>query len=256
MGPASVSFMTEIWAHRGASAYAPENTLPAFELAERQGADGVELDVHLSADGELVVIHDETVDRTSDGTGAVSELSLESLRELDFSNGRPGYAGVSIPTLAEVFELVRPSRMLVNVELKTNPNFQPGIESAVVAAVEQAGMADRVLLSSFNHLTLKTVQQIAPHLPVALLFDEIMYLPWEYAREFGAVAINPAYSYLQVNGAVELAHAAGIRINPWTIDNPQHLAWALELGVDAVITNTPDVAVALREQRPGSRSGE
>lgn len=246
--------MTDVWAHRGASAYAPENTLEAFRLAAEQGADGIELDVHLSADGELVVIHDETVDRTSDGSGAVSAMSLESLRGLDFSNGKEGYAEVRIPTLAEVFELVRPTRMVVNVELKTNLNFQPGIEPKLAELVAASGMGERVLISSFNHLTLKTLQQIAPQLPVALLFDEIMYLPWEYARDFGAVAIHPAYSYLQVNGAVELAHAAGVRINPWTIDDPAHLRWALGLGVDAVITNTPDVALRLRSELVGETS--
>lgn len=245
--------MTDVWAHRGASAYAPENTLEAFRLAEEQGADGIELDVHLSADGELVVIHDETVDRTSDGTGAVSAMPLETLRGLDFSNGKEGHAGVRIPRLGEVFELVRPGRMLVNVELKTNINFQPGIEAKVAELVAASGMGERVLVSSFNHLTLKTLQQIAPELPVAVLFDEIMYLPWEYAREFGAAAIHPAYSYLQVNGAVELAHAAGVRINPWTIDDPEHLRWALGLGVDAVITNTPDVAVRLRSELLGAK---
>lgn len=246
--------MTDVWAHRGASAYAPENTLEAFRLAEQQGADGIELDVHLSADGELVVIHDETVDRTSDGTGAVSAMTLESLRSLDFSNARPGFERVRIPTLVEVLELVEPGRMLVNIELKTNLNFQPGIESRLAETVAETGMGERVLISSFNHLTLKTLQQIAPGLPVALLFDEIMHLPWEYARSFGAVAIHPAYSYLQVNGAVELAHSAGVRINPWTIDDPEHLRWALGLGVDAVITNTPDVALGLRSELFGGRS--
>ena len=231
--------MTDVWAHRGASAYAPENTLEAFRLAAEQGADGIELDVHLSADGELVVIHDETVDRTSDGSGAVSAMSLESLRGLDFSNDKDGYAEVRIPTLAEVFELVRPTRMVVNVELKTNLNFQPGIEPKLAELVAASGMGERVLISSFNHLTLKTLQQIAPQLPVALLFDEIMYLPWEYARDFGAV---------------ELAHAAGVRINPWTIDDPEHLRWALGLGVDAVITNTPDVALRLCSELVGETS--
>lgn len=110
--------MVAIWAHRGASAHAPENTLPAFELAVEQGADGVELDVHLTADGHLVVTHDETIDRCSDGTGAIASLTLEQLRAFDFSAGWEGFAGTRIPTLREVYELLHPTDLTINVELK------------------------------------------------------------------------------------------------------------------------------------------
>ncbi|OYO17287.1 glycerophosphodiester phosphodiesterase [Enemella dayhoffiae] len=244
--------MSQVWAHRGASAYSPENTIEAFRLAEQQGADGVELDVHLSADGEVVVIHDETVDRTSDGTGEVSQMTLESLRGLDFSNGLDGFRDVRIPTLAEVFEELRPGGMLINLELKTNLNFQPGIEARVVRLIRDLRMGERVLVSSFNHHSLKTVQQAAPEIQLGLLFSEILLMPWEYARSFGAVAIHPAYNFLRVNGAVELCHAAGVRIHPWTIDDPEHLRWAMGLGVDAVISNVPDRALAQRAGLEGA----
>ncbi|GAB3702758.1 glycerophosphodiester phosphodiesterase [Mariniluteicoccus flavus] len=232
--------MTKIWAHRGASAYAPENTIEAFELAERQGADGIELDVQLSADGELVVIHDETVDRTSTGSGRVVDLSLDSLRAFDFANGMAGFSDVRIPTLGEVFEAVSPGDMVVNVELKNGINFYPGMEKRVVDLVGDLGMADRVLISSFNHYSLKTVQQLDPLLPLGLLFAEGLYLPWEYAADFGARAIHPALPFLQVPGVVEYSHQAGVEVNVWTVNEPEHLALCVAAGVDGIITNHPD----------------
>ena len=111
--------MTEIFAHRGASGYAPENTLEAFRLAMEQGADGIELDVHLTKDGEVVVIHDETLDRTSNGQGKVRDYTLEELKKFSFHNHIEKYKGVQIPTLKEVLDLVKNSSMKVNIELKT-----------------------------------------------------------------------------------------------------------------------------------------
>ena len=120
--------MTKIFAHRGASAYAPENTLPAFELAERQGADGIELDVQLTKDGEVAVIHDEKIDRTGTGEGFVRDFTLAELKSLSFHNQMEEYRGVKIPTLREVLELVKPGNMAVNIELKTGIFWYPGIE--------------------------------------------------------------------------------------------------------------------------------
>ena len=109
---------TAIWAHRGASAYAPENTLEAIELALRMGADGIELDVHRTRDGKLVVIHDETVDRTSNGSGYVKDMTCAELKKLDFSNGFEKYRGARIPTLKEVYGMLRSTQALINVEIK------------------------------------------------------------------------------------------------------------------------------------------
>ncbi|GAB3623794.1 glycerophosphodiester phosphodiesterase [Mariniluteicoccus endophyticus] len=236
--------MTKIWAHRGASAYAPENTIEAFLLAAEQGAHGVELDVQLSADGELVVVHDETIDRTSDGTGTVAAMTLAELRGHDYANGMDGFSGVALPTLAEVFEALRPTGLSVNVELKNGINFYPGIEKATLAAIEASGMRERVLVSSFNHYSLKTLQQLDRDVPLGLLFAEGLYLPWEYAADFGAAAIHPCLPFLQVRGVVEYAHQAGVAVNVWTVDEREHLELCVALGVDAIITNRPDDALA------------
>lgn len=240
--------MTAIWAHRGASAYAPENTLPAFEMAEQMGADGVELDVQLTADGEVVVIHDETLDRTTNGTGAIAQLTLAEIRRFEAANGMPEYAGTTVPTLDEVFEALAPGRMTINVELKNLFEFYPGIERAVLDLIAAHDLSDRVLISSFNHYSLKTVQQIDRELPLALLFSDGIYLPWEYAVEFGAKAIHPHYGFLRIPGLVEYAHAAGVAVNIWTVNEVADLGRVIGAGVDAVITNFPDRALSVRKR--------
>ena len=174
--------MSLIYGHRGASGHAPENTLEAFRLAMDMGADGFELDVHMSKDSELVVIHDETVDRTTDGTGLVRELTLEQLQALDACNGMENYRGAKIPTLAEVFELIRDTHHIVNVEVKTDEWFYPQIEEKCLALAKEKGVEDRVIYSSFNHHTLMKLRQLEPDAKLGMLFGDIMVKPWEYAE--------------------------------------------------------------------------
>ena len=137
--------MTKIFAHRGASGYAPENTLPAFAMAEQQGADGIELDVQLTKDGEVVVIHDEKIDRTGTDRGYVRNYTLQELKNLSFHNQMERYRGVKIPTLREVLELVKPGKMQVNIELKTGIFWYPEIEEKTMKIVKDAGMEERVI---------------------------------------------------------------------------------------------------------------
>ncbi len=242
--------MTEIWAHRGASAYAPENTMPAFELAIRMGADGVELDVQRSADGHLVVIHDETINRTSNGAGKVVDLTLEELRRCDFNNGFVGRRNVKIPTLREALELFRPTNVTVNVELKNTVELYPGMEHEALRAVRDAGLLDQVVFSSFNHYSLANLRGLIGPEHLALLLTDALYDPWRYAKSFGAGAINPDHSALQLPGYVWYAHEVGIKVNTWTVNKPEVARWAAGLGVDAIITNLPDQAAdALRYPR-------
>ena len=153
---------TKIWAHRGASGYAPENTLESFELAIEQKADGIELDVQMTKDGELVVIHDETIDRTGNGTGRVQDHTLKELKALNFNKTHPEYASAKIPTLREVYELVKPSGITVNVEMKTGVYFYPGICGKVLELAEEMGMKERIWYSSFNHSTLVALKKLDP----------------------------------------------------------------------------------------------
>lgn len=231
-----------IWAHKGASVRAPENTLPAFTEAVELGADGVELDVQLSADDELVVCHDETVDRTSNGHGWIRDLALSQLRELDFSGGRDGFAGTPIPTLREVLELLRPTGLNVNIELKNAVLPYPGMEQRVVDLVGETGMNSRVIYSTFNHNSAWRLTQAQSANPVGVLHAEPLYRPWRYASALGAAAVHPSGAALRIDPCVNACHEAGIAVHVWTVDEPAQISACAKLGVDAVITNVPDVA--------------
>ena len=164
-------------AHRGASSAAPPNTLAAFEKAVELGADGIEFDVHLSADGVPVVIHDFTVDGTTDGSGRVAEMTLAQLEQLDAgSSFDPAFAGERIPTLVQVLETCG-NRLLLNIELKDLSLRDSGLERAVIAQVEQRGLGNRVILSSFNPFSLRRAKKIAPRIPVGLLYAPNLPLP-------------------------------------------------------------------------------
>ena len=150
---------TKVWAHRGASGYAPENTLEAFEMSVKQQADGVELDVQLTKDGELVVLHDETLDRTTDGKGFVKDYTLKEVQALKAVKTHPEYQTGRIPMLAEVYDLLKPTGLEINVELKTGIFFYPGIEEKVLKLTKEMGMEERIWYSSFNHYSLKKVKE-------------------------------------------------------------------------------------------------
>jgi len=240
--------MSLIFGHRGASGHAPENTLEAFRLALEMGADGFELDVHLSRDGKLVVIHDETLDRTTDGTGYVRDLTLAQLKELDASNHMEQYRGAKIPTLAEVFELVRSTRCIVNVEIKTDECCYPGIEEKCLALAKEMGVEEQVIYSSFNHYTLLKLRQLKPDVKTGMLFGDIMVNPWEYARQLQVDYLHPMKLNIYTPGFADGAKAAGYGINMWTINDAVDLSECLNCGV-GIITNYPDRAVALRDSK-------
>ena len=161
-----------VWAHRGASGIMPENTLPAFAKAVELGADGVELDIQMSADGEIVVIHDEMVDRTSDGKGWVKDFTLEQLRQLDVSYGHKELGHVCIPTMREVFELLKPTELTINIELKTGILDYPGMEEKILILTREYGFEDRVIYSSFNHYSILKIQKLDPSAKTAFLYAD------------------------------------------------------------------------------------
>lgn len=238
--------MTQIWAHRGASLYAPENTLPAFELAISQGADGVELDVQLSADGSLVVIHDETLDRTTSGTGKVADLTLAELKALDAGSWRPGFAGVRIPTLSEALDLLAPTALTVNIELKNSEEPYPGMEEKVLAAVKAFNLEHRVVLSSFNHYSLHRLAALGAVSELAAIYTDPLFRPWRYARDLGVRAIHPPLLCVFGRAFVRKAHERGVAVRPWVVNGSGSLLRMFRYGVDAVFTDAPDVALTLR----------
>jgi glycerophosphoryl diester phosphodiesterase len=223
-----------IWAHRGASARAPENTLAAFREAEAAGADGLELDVHLSRDGVPVVIHDDTVDRTTDGSGAVSALTFREIRALDAGCwfGRR-FACEPLPTLEEVFRLAG-DRLRLNVEIK---NAAAG--SAVLALMKR-NPRTLVLVSSFDHDLLAVLRRQEPGLSLGFLTEAS---DWQKPLEKAAALVAESFHPRQDLVDAELILACRSRrlaVYPWTVDEPQRLAALRRLGVDGVFCNDPE----------------
>lgn len=239
--------MTKVFAHRGASGYAPENTLPAFELADRQKADGIELDVQLTKDGQVVVIHDEKIDRTSSGSGFVRDYTLEELRQFSFDHHMDQYQGVKIPLLKEVLELVKPGSMEVNIELKTGIFWYQGIEEKTLEIVKEAGMEDRVIYSSFNHYSVQKIKELDPSAQTAYLYSDVMLDVEKYAAATGVEGIHPAVYHMYMSDFAEAYKKSGLKVRVWTVNEEEDMKRFIEEDVEAVITNYPDRAVMVRE---------
>lgn len=245
-----------IYAHRGASGYAPENTLEAFELAVRQGAYGVELDVHITADGYLVVAHDETVNRCSNGEGLIARMTLRELKALRFNKTFPAYANATIPTFREVLEVLRPAGLHVNVELKNSLIDYPDLERRCVEEAAAAGMLERMLFSSFNHHSMLRMKRLDKSLRCGLLYECTMVEPWNYAVSLGMDALHPHFSEVLVpGGECEAAHAAGLEVNPWTVNDEEDLRRVIAAGADRIITNYPDRALRCLAEHGAKQEG-
>jgi glycerophosphoryl diester phosphodiesterase len=239
-----------VMAHRGASFYAPENTMPAFELAKELGADGIELDVQLTKDGKLVVIHDDEVDRTSNGHGRVSEMSYGELCALDFSAGKDGYKNTKIPLLEEVFEFASREGIFVNVEIKDDSCAKTfHIADKVIEAEKKYNMTGNVTYSSFNHYILRYLKNISQDIPVSILYVGGFVDIWEYAKKLDCDGIHPHYSALADKNIILECHKLGIKVRPWTVDSEEQMKFALDLGVDSLITNLPDLAKKIMMQK-------
>lgn len=236
-----------VTAHRGFSGEYPENTLAAFRAAIATGADMVELDVHLTRDNELVVIHDDTLERTTDGKGNVADKTLAELKRLDAGfKFNPRFAGERIPTLAEVLDVTR-GRILVNIELKKGKNFPYTMEELAdrtLVVVEKAGMLDQVLFSSFDPAAVDRIRVQNPRLPIAVITQK----PWATPEEAGGgkryPAINSSFKNLNEKN-IRLAHAAGLQVHAWTVNTPADMEKLIALGVDGIITNYPDRLIDL-----------
>ena len=243
---ARITNKTLVWAHRGASGYRPENTMPAFVLAAEMGADGVELDVHFTKDRHVVVIHDEKIDRTSNGQGPVTEYTLEELKRFDFGYKFYGaFSDVRISTLDEVYEQLAPTGLWVNVEIKS---ADAEMAAACDAIAKKYGMENRVIYSSFDHLQLIRMKEANASAFTAPLYGFNLMYPWDYAVKLGAGAVHPSYKLLdRLENYVETCHRMGLRVHPWTANTEDEIRNLLQKDCDAIITNYPDVAVSLRD---------
>lgn len=236
--------MPLIIAHRGASAKAPENTLAAFGMAFEMGADGIELDVMLSKDKQLVVIHDDTVDRTTNGSGRVSDFPFRILQGLDAGSVfSTAFHGERLPSLAEVFEHFG-GKMLINVELKNYSTPFDDLTDKVVNLIQKYKLLNSVLLSSFNPLNLRRAKRRLPEVRLGLLTLRGKAGAWSrgsFGRIFPYNALHPYYSDVD-EALVDKIHSLGRQVNVWTVDEPGELLRLYQLGVDGIITNDPQAA--------------
>jgi glycerophosphoryl diester phosphodiesterase len=228
-----------IFAHRGVPNVAPENTLPSFQQAVKVGADGIELDVHLTADGVPVALHNMTVDATTNGSGYISELTLAAVKRLDAGSYMgPEFANTSVPTLEEVLGAVGED-LLVNIELKSSGGRNAGLTEAVVALVQRMGLTERVWFSSFKPYFLFVAHQIVSNIPCGLLYSPLTPLTPLFRPVTPHEALHPHHTLVSP-GFIERAHSRGLRVSVWTVDDPVVARRLADWGVDVLITNEPE----------------
>jgi glycerophosphoryl diester phosphodiesterase len=236
-------------AHRGASAAAPEHTIPAYEAAIAAGADVLELDVHLSADGQVVVIHDATLERTTDGRGAVREYTAQQLKRLDAGRwfGR-AFRGQRIQTLSEVLERFR-DRAAFAVELKGGSDFYPGIEERVLTLLQIYGVADRTLVASFDHHALRKCRDLDPDVRTGALVVGRLLAPAALAPP-GVLSAVCLDATLTTAGDVAACAAAGLDCHVWLVNEPLAARRFAEWGVAGIVTDRPDLVRPALSSRP------
>jgi len=223
--------------------------MAAFRKAIDLGATGIETDVQLTKDGHLVVIHDETVQRTTGASGWVKDMTLEEIKRLDAGSWfHADYAGEQIPTLDELLQLVKQYQLMLNIELKNGIVLYQGLEEKVIAVVRAYGLTERVILSSFNHYSMAHSKQLAPEIRTGVLYMEGLYEPWVYAKRIGATALHP-YHYAVFPEWVAEAGAQGVIYNPFTVNEPADMKRLLAAGVAGIITDYPDRLAALIAER-------
>jgi len=234
-----------IFAHRGDFAHAPENTLPSFQQALQKGADGVELDAKLTADGHVIVIHDPTVDRTTDGKGRVTSLPLEAVRKLDAGKWfNEKFTGTKVPLLEEVFAIVGKDKM-INIELTNYSSPRDGLVVKVCELVKRHNNCGQILFSSFFPSNLKIAAQILPEVPRGLLAMPGLVGLW--ARSFGFMfgdyqALHPHISNTS-REQMQRVHRLKRRVHVWTANKPEEINRLKEWGVDGIITDDPQTAI-------------
>lgn len=226
-------------AHRGASGEAPENTMAAFERAIEMKVDLIELDIHFSKDGEIMVIHDETVDRTTDGRGAIAEMTRNEVQALDAGSWfSPRFEGERVPTLSEVIELVKPTPVNLLIEIKQGRGLPHGFEKRLIQAIQEHNILSRVIVQSFNHAAVRKVKEENPSIATGALIDYRSPDPISEVKAAGAETLA-LKSSLVTREVIEKAHRNGLRVFVWTVNKLARIRKMLTLGVDGVITDYP-----------------
>jgi len=201
--------------------------------------------VQMSKDGGLVIIHDETLNRTTSGSGYVKDKTLAELAEVDAGSWfGPEFKGEKLPLLEDLLELLKDRDTILNIEFKNGTFFYPGMEEKIIAAVRKYNMSERVIFSSFNHYSLAHSKKIAPEIKTGILYGEGLYRPWDYAGTLNADALHGHYHWVQPESVKEAAQQ-GIIYNPWTVNDPERMKELIEAGVAGIITDHPDILAGL-----------
>ena len=224
----------KVFAHRGLSSLYPENTLEAFRKALEYDIDGIETDVQLSKDGKLVIIHDELLNRTTNGKGFVKDFTLEELKKLNANNGKDGT--YEIPTLEELLNLLKDYDITINLELKTSVFEYPGIEKKVYEEIKKFHLEKRVIISSFNHYSLLRFKEIDPTIKLGVLTADRLIDAEEYVKKHGFDCFHPMFMYCNKTN-VRKAHELGLEVNVWTVDLKVAYDLLKEANVDTIMTN-------------------
>lgn len=227
------------FAHRGASGDYPENTLLAFKEGIEAGANGLELDVHKTKDGKLVVIHDEDVERTFKARGLIKDLTLDELRTLTCR--KPLFkqsTDCGIPTLEEVLDLVKQYPVTLNIELKTDVIPYDGIEEDVIRLIKAYQLQEQVLISSFNPESIKLCKEIDPKIKTGFLYHEPINQVIDYAKSLNADAIHPDLRLVSEE-LINEAHENQLEVNVYTVNSPIYMRKLIATGIDGIFTDYP-----------------
>ncbi len=235
-------------AHRGASGYAPETTLEAYRLALQMGVDGIEMDVHRLRDGVIVAIHDPEVNRTTNGTGRISELTLAELKTLDAGSwfntafpkkSRQEYVGLRVPTLQEIIDLTKESPVELYIEVKDPERYPPDLETTLLSLIYVNRLETRVRFLSFNSESLRKIKALDPSIRTVLLISNSSMDPVGAALQIAADELALRRN-LATAATVDNAHRKGLSVSVWTVDRQADLQRMIRMGVDGIITNYPD----------------
>ncbi|MCY8085476.1 glycerophosphodiester phosphodiesterase [Bacillus inaquosorum] len=243
--------MTKIFAHRGASGQFPENTMLAFEKGIEAGADGIELDVQLTKDGRIVVIHDERLDRTTSLKGFVKDTAYDVIMTANAAAGHDQtYSDIKVPLLEDVLSWADKKDFLINIELKNSVIRYEGMEEKVLEAVKRFNIEERIILSTFNHESLALCARLAPHIERAALTSDVLYQADQYITSIPASGYHPKLnSPGTADEVLKKMRNSSIKVRPYTVNRPEDLKRLFEVGADGIFTDFPAKALALLKNK-------
>lgn len=228
-------------AHRGYSEKYPENTMLAFEKAVEIGANGIEMDVHFSKDRKLVVIHDEELDRTTTGHGLVKDYTLEELKKFDAGiKFGEEFKGIRIPTFDEFLDFVKDKDLIINIEIKNSIIHYENIEEAVYGKIKEYSLENKVIISTFDHYSARKCKSINKDIKVGALYWDCIYEPYKYVEMLGVDALHPEFNSV-TKQIVEEAHKRNLHVNVYTVNAKEDMENMINMGVDSIITNNPEL---------------